>query len=71
MKRQLYAFPRVGRSDIRSELQLQELLFGRHNPYVKRQAYDPHQEADSLGMWFGPRLGRGFRSEENGNLLFF
>ena len=54
MKRQLYAFPRVGRGDLRTELQVQELLFGRRNPYVKREAYDPRPEADTLGMWFGP-----------------
>ncbi|CAH0719055.1 unnamed protein product, partial [Brenthis ino] len=65
MKRQLYAFPRVGRSDLRSELQLEELLFGRRNPYVKRDMYEPHSDADTPGMWFGPRLGRGFKSEDD------
>ncbi|CAH4034895.1 CAPA peptides-like [Pieris brassicae] len=61
-KRQLYAFPRVGRSyPIQiSPSKLEEILFGRSHGFAKRES----ESTDSTGMWFGPRLGRGFRSED-------
>ncbi|KAM3965949.1 CAPA/CAP2b protein [Aphomia sociella] len=50
-KRQLYAFPRVGRSDLS--------LF-------REQILEPHvRRADNNGMWFGPRVGRSFKSEDD------
>ncbi|CAK1542576.1 unnamed protein product [Leptosia nina] len=62
-KRQLYAFPRVGRSYPMqmSPARLEELLFGRNRGFVKRES----ESTDSTGMWFGPRLGRAFRSEDD------
>ncbi|XP_060806368.1 CAPA peptides [Amyelois transitella] len=55
-KRQLYAFPRVGRGDpslfqdaLRSDMQL-----------PKRRGV-----SDNNGMWFGPRVGRSFKSEDD------
>ncbi|CAH2240366.1 jg17361 [Pararge aegeria aegeria] len=70
VKRQLYAFPRVGRSemnhpDYQMTPQLEELLFGRRNPFVKRESLEQMEAKDTPGMWFGPRLGRAFRSEED------
>ncbi|XP_023941611.1 CAPA peptides [Bicyclus anynana] len=70
LKRQLYAFPRVGRSGGLETMspQLEELLFGRRNPFVKRQSLEQMEQMESKdtpGMWFGPRLGRGFRSEDD------
>ncbi|XP_050355744.1 CAPA peptides [Nymphalis io] len=70
IKRQLYAFPRVGRNDpLRSDVQLaplENILFGRRNPFVKRQVLsEPQAEKDSTGMWFGPRLGRAYKREED------
>lgn len=53
-KRQLYAFPRVGRSDM-------SLL---REPYAEVQV--PAKRTDNPGMWFGPRLGRSFKSDEDG-----
>ncbi|VVD00150.1 unnamed protein product, partial [Leptidea sinapis] len=61
-KRQLYAFPRVGRSDLRGvhlPPRLEEMLLRSHG-FVKRES---ESESDT-GMWFGPRLGRGIRSED-------
>ncbi|XP_072945630.1 CAPA peptides [Epargyreus clarus] len=68
IKRQLYAFPRVGRTPLSpydlSPLKLEELLLkarGRSHGFVKRESEgDPDN-----GMWFGPRLGRGFRSDDD------
>ncbi|XP_045504746.1 CAPA peptides-like [Colias croceus] len=61
-KRQLYAFPRVGRSyPMQMSPRLEDLIFGR-NRFVKRES---EGASDSTGMWFGPRLGRGFRSEDD------
>ncbi|XP_026491861.1 CAPA peptides [Vanessa tameamea] len=70
IKRQLYAFPRVGRIDpLRSEVQLsplENMLLGRRNPFVKRQIFsEPQAETDSTAMWFGPRLGRAYKREED------
>ncbi|XP_034836416.1 CAPA peptides [Maniola hyperantus] len=70
IKRQLYAFPRVGRSeqshpDYQLSPQLEELLFGRQNPFVKRQSFKQMEGKDTSGMWFGPRLGRSFKSEDD------
>ncbi|XP_061717302.1 CAPA peptides [Cydia pomonella] len=60
-KRQLYAFPRVGRSEVRGNPSLYRLeeLFHRQNE--KREG----ENEDSTGMWFGPRLGRAYKSEED------
>lgn len=62
-KRQLYAFPRVGRSYPvqMSQAKLADLLFGGSRGFVKRAS----ESTDSTGMWFGPRLGRGFRGEDD------
>lgn len=73
-KRQLYAFPRVGRGGYgypdqsnlnRINLRLEELLLGqqllgqpRSNDYVKRES-----ENTNTGMWFGPRVGRSFNND--------
>nr|QMS54684.1 capability [Grapholita molesta] len=61
-KRQLYAFPRVGRSEVRDHPSLDRLeeLFHRHQS-EKREG----ENGDSTGMWFGPRLGRAYKSEED------
>lgn len=78
MKRQLYAFPRVGRSDkphaeYQLSPQLQELLFGSRSPFTKRQSIetsaDQFNSKDNMAMWFGPRLGRSFPIEDDGELL--
>ncbi|XP_038218939.1 CAPA peptides [Zerene cesonia] len=62
-KRQLYAFPRVGRSyPVQISPRLEDLIFGARNRFVKRKS---EGTSDSTGMWFGPRLGRGFRSEDD------
>ncbi|XP_073954700.1 cardio acceleratory peptide capability [Choristoneura fumiferana] len=71
-KRQLYAFPRVGRSEPREHpnqpmLRIEDILFRRHlGP--KRSKTQETQEStgpDTTGMWFGPRLGRAYKSEED------
>ncbi|XP_064292677.1 CAPA peptides isoform X2 [Plodia interpunctella] len=56
-KRQLYAFPRVGRGDpslfrdaLRSETQMPKRRGG---------------VSENTGMWFGPRIGRSFKSEDD------
>ncbi|XP_026751724.1 CAPA peptides-like [Galleria mellonella] len=51
-KRQLYAFPRVGRSDL--SLLREPVAEPLH---VRR--------SDTNGMWFGPRVGRSFKSEDD------
>ncbi|XP_028170904.1 CAPA peptides [Ostrinia furnacalis] len=52
-KRQLYAFPRVGRD-----------MPSLRDPYAEHiQA--PVKRTDNPGMWFGPRLGRSFKSDED------
>ncbi|XP_022823728.1 cardio acceleratory peptide 2b isoform X2 [Spodoptera litura] len=53
-KRQLYAFPRVGRSD----LSLSRVDSHEFQPTAVRRT-------DSPGMWFGPRLGRSFKSDDD------
>ncbi|CAH2087910.1 unnamed protein product [Euphydryas editha] len=64
VKRQLYAFPRVGRSepsqfDFQLSPQLENMLFERHNAFVKRES----ELSEQPGMWFGPRLGRAYKKE--------
>ncbi|XP_075982182.1 cardio acceleratory peptide capability [Anticarsia gemmatalis] len=54
-KRQLYAFPRVGRSD---------LSLVRGEP-AHEYAPMPVRRTESPGMWFGPRLGRSFKSDDD------
>ncbi|KAF9804339.1 hypothetical protein SFRURICE_011954, partial [Spodoptera frugiperda] len=53
-KRQLYAFPRVGRSD----LSLSRVDSHEFQPTAVRRTESP-------GMWFGPRLGRSFKSDDD------
>ncbi|PZC81310.1 hypothetical protein B5X24_HaOG212922 [Helicoverpa armigera] len=53
-KRQLYAFPRVGRSD----LSLSRPDSHEFQPMAVRRTESP-------GMWFGPRLGRSFKSDDD------
>ncbi|XP_049878841.1 CAPA peptides [Pectinophora gossypiella] len=50
-KRQLYAFPRVGR-DARDSLR-------------PDQMQSPIRRTDSPGMWFGPRLGRSVKTDDD------
>nr|AXY04240.1 capability/cardioacceleratory peptide 2b [Spodoptera exigua] len=53
-KRQLYAFPRVGRSD----LSLSRVDSHEFQPTAVRRTESP-------GMWFGPRLGRSFKTDDD------
>ncbi|XP_026318151.1 CAPA peptides-like [Hyposmocoma kahamanoa] len=56
-KRQLYAFPRVGRS---------ESSMIHPEPFrADQQQSVAIRRTDSPGMWFGPRLGRAFKSDED------
>ncbi|KAJ8728667.1 hypothetical protein PYW07_006363 [Mythimna separata] len=53
-KRQLYAFPRVGR----------DLSMSRPDSHEFQPM--PLRRTESPGMWFGPRLGRGgFKSDDD------
>ncbi|CAB3232154.1 unnamed protein product [Arctia plantaginis] len=54
-KRQLYAFPRVGRSDLG--------LVRGESPHDF--APMPVRRTENPGMWFGPRLGRSFKSDDD------
>ncbi|CAH0663577.1 unnamed protein product [Chilo suppressalis] len=56
-KRQLYAFPRVGRSDA--------TLLRDQFPGAAAGGAEEAQRADGPGMWFGPRLGRSFKTDED------
>ncbi|CAG9571861.1 unnamed protein product [Danaus chrysippus] len=51
-KRQLYAFPRVGR-----DMSVEDLYH-----YIKRQSLEP--QSKEVGMWFGPRLGRAYHADD-------
>ncbi|KAG6440347.1 CAPA peptides [Manduca sexta] len=55
-KRQLYAFPRVGRS---------ELSLLRPEQHLDALQPVPARRTEGPGMWFGPRLGRSFKSDED------
>ncbi|KAJ8720941.1 hypothetical protein PYW08_006406 [Mythimna loreyi] len=52
-KRQLYAFPRVGR----------DLSMSRADSHEFQPM--PLRRTESPGMWFGPRLGRAFKSDDD------
>lgn len=83
-KRQLYAFPRVGRSELplgepiaspaRRAVEQGGMWFGprvgRSEPIHQDFQPMPVRRHDQPGMWFGPRLGRSFKSEDDGKTLF-
>lgn len=82
-KRQLYAFPRVGRSESRDParrtVEQAGMWFGprvgRSDPTLQENVNDfqamPVRRNDQPGMWFGPRLGRSFKSDDDGEVTHF
>nr|C0HKS6.1 RecName: Full=CAPA peptides; Contains: RecName: Full=CAPA-periviscerokinin 1; Short=CAPA-PVK-1; Contains: RecName: Full=CAPA-periviscerokinin 2; Short=CAPA-PVK-2; Contains: RecName: Full=CAPA-periviscerokinin 3; Short=CAPA-PVK-3; Contains: RecName: Full=CAPA-trypto-pyrokinin; AltName: Full=CAPA-tryptoPK; Contains: RecName: Full=CAPA-precursor-related peptide 3; Short=CAPA-PP-3; Flags: Precursor [Agrotis ipsilon] len=61
VKRQLYAFPRVGRDPVMSRLGRSDLS------RVESHEFQPMavRRTESPGMWFGPRLGRAFKNDDD------
>lgn len=78
-KRQLYAFPRVGRSEgvfrmpSHVPMTLEQLLLEHSRTHENSKRATEIKSEKDPGMWFGPRLGRSFKQDienERGTYMF-